>query len=37
MLGLSVIFGSAGVAAAAWLFHQPSAPSPQIEAAQRST
>jgi hypothetical protein len=37
MLGLSVVLGSAGVAAAAWLFHQPSAPSPQVEAAQRST
>ena len=27
MLGVSVVLGSAGVAAAAWLFHQPSTPS----------
>ena len=37
MLGLSVILGSAGVAAAAWLFHQPSAPSPRVETVPRST
>jgi hypothetical protein len=37
MLSLSVVLGSAGVAAAAWLFQQPSPPSPRVEAAQRST
>jgi hypothetical protein len=33
-LGLSVALGLAGVAAAAWLFHQPSTPSPRVEASQ---
>jgi predicted MFS family arabinose efflux permease len=34
-LGLSVILGLAGVAAAAWLFHQPSTPVVPVEASQR--
>jgi predicted MFS family arabinose efflux permease len=34
VLGLSVILGSAGVAAAAWLFHQPSTPVVPVEASQ---
>ena len=37
VLGLLVILGSAGVAAAAWLFHQPPAPLATVEAMQRST
>jgi Major Facilitator Superfamily len=36
-LGLSVVLGLAGVAAAAWLFDQPSDPSQRVEAVQRST
>ena len=34
-LGLSVILGLAGVAAAAWLFQQPSTPPVPVEASQR--
>jgi predicted MFS family arabinose efflux permease len=34
-LGLSVVLGLAGVAAAAWLFHQPSTLSLWVEASQR--
>jgi predicted MFS family arabinose efflux permease len=34
-LGLSVILGLAGVAAAAWLFQQPSTPVVPVEASQR--
>jgi hypothetical protein len=34
-LGLSVILGLAGVAAAAWLFHQPTTPVVPVEASQR--
>jgi predicted MFS family arabinose efflux permease len=34
-LGLSVLLGLAGVTAAAWLFQQPSTPSPRVEASQR--
>ena len=36
-LGLSVVLGLAGVAAAVWLFDQPSDPSQRVEAVQRST
>jgi predicted MFS family arabinose efflux permease len=36
-LGLSVVLGLAGVAAAVWLFDQPSDPSQRVETAQRST
>jgi predicted MFS family arabinose efflux permease len=36
-LGLSVVLGLAGVAAAVWLFDQPSDPSQRVEMVQRST